>query len=263
MSLPFDEIGDGVYRRRYEALDQNIGIILGAVGALVIDTRSVPSHGEEIARDLSRLTSLPVNWVINTHWHWDHVLGNSVFAGAEIWGHRRCREVMESDPEAIKAAAQSWLGESIVAELEQTTVVPPTTVFDTDVEMNLGDRVVRLLYRGKGHTDADLTVRVDDIVFVGDLLEEGAPPVFGDGYPLQWPDTIAAHLADKPPRVTVPGHGDVMHRDAVNTQIEELREVARRCLAANTEDELDLADAPFPDEAMRSAMARSLLERGQ
>ncbi len=260
MPALFDEIGDGVYRRRYAVLDQNIGIVLGRAGVLVIDTRSVPTHGEGIARDLAGLTSLPVRWVINTHWHWDHVLGNSVFADSEIWGHRRCREVMESDPEGIKAAAADWLPES-VAELEQTVVVPPTTIFETNVAMDLGDRVVRLLYRGKGHTDADVTVRVGDVVFAGDLLEEGAPPVFGDGYPLQWPDTITAHLAN-PPRLTVPGHGDVMDGDAVNGQIEELRDVARRCAAATTADELDLVGAPYPDEVMRAALERSLLERG-
>ena len=211
--------------------------------------------------DLAGLTSLPVRWVINTHWHWDHVLGNSVFSRAEIWGHQRCHEVMESDPEAIKAAAHSWLPESLTVELEQTVVVPPTTIFESNVAIDLGDRIVRLLYRGKGHTDADITVRVDDVVFAGDLLEEGAPPVFGDGYPLQWPDTITAHLAN-PPRITVPGHGDVMDQDAVTGQIEELREVARRCAAATTAAELDLVGAPYPHEAMRSAMDRSLLERG-
>ena len=169
--------------------------------------------------------------------------------------------MMEADPEAIKAAAVGWLSDDLVAELEQTVVVPPTTMFERNVAMDLGDRVVRLLYRGKGHTDADITVRVGDVVFAGDLLEEGAPPVFGDGYPLQWPDTITDHLAD-PPRITVPGHGDVMDKDAVNTQIEELHDVARRCAAATTVEGLDLAGAPYPDEVMRSAMERSLLERG-
>jgi glyoxylase-like metal-dependent hydrolase (beta-lactamase superfamily II) len=259
--MPFDEIGDGVYRRRYEALDQNIGIVLSSTGVLVIDTRSVPSHGDEIAADLAGLTSLPVRWVINTHWHWDHVLGNSVFSEAEIWGHRRCHEVMRSDAEGIKAAAKSWLSDGYDAELEQTVVVPPSTIFETNVAMDLGDRVVRLLYRGKGHTDADITVRVGDVVFAGDLLEEGSPPVFADGYPLQWPDTITAHLAN-PPRLTVPGHGDVMDGEAVKGQIEELREVARRCAAVTTVEELDLVGAPYPDEVMRSAMDRSLLERG-
>ena len=261
MSVPFDEIGDGVYRRRYEVLDQNIGIVLGEGGVLVIDTRSVPSHGEEIVADLAGLTPLPVRWVINTHWHWDHVLGNSVFGEAEIWGHQRCHEVMQADPAAIKAAAHGWLTDELNAELEQTAVVPPTTIFEANVAMDLGDRIVRLLYRGKGHTDADITVRVGDIVFAGDLLEEGAPPVFGDGYPLQWPDTITAHMAN-PPRVTVPGHGDVMDGGAVATQIEELRDVARRCENATTADELELAGAPYPEEVMRSAMDRSLLERG-
>lgn len=258
MSVPFDEIGDGVYRRRYELLDQNIGVVLGSGGALVIDTRSVPSHGREIADELGGLTSMPVMWVINTHWHWDHVLGNSVFGDAEIWGHRRCREVMEADPAAIKAPAVNWLGEGAAAELDETIVVPPTSTFDTEVAIDLGDRVVRLCYRGKGHTDADLTVRVDDVLFAGDLLEEGVPPYFGDSYPLQWPGTMAAQLSDDQPRVAVPGHGDVMGPAAVAGQIEELGDVARRCGAAATVDDLDLAGAPYPEEVMRLAMARTL-----
>ena len=45
-------------------------------------------------------------------------------------------------------------------------------------------------------------------------------------------------------------------------EIEELRDVARRCAAAGTAEELDLAGAPYPDEVMRAAMDRSLLERG-
>jgi glyoxylase-like metal-dependent hydrolase (beta-lactamase superfamily II) len=258
LATPFDEVGDRVYRRRYPLLDQNIGVVLGSSGALVIDTRSVPSHGREIADELRDLTALPVMWVINTHWHWDHVLGNSVFGEAEIWGHRRCREVMASDPEAIKAPVVDWLGEGAAGEVDQTTVVPPTSVFDHEVAIDLGDRVVELWYRGKGHTDADLTVRVDDVLFAGDLLEEGVPPYFGDSYPLQWPETMAAHASDDPPRLAVPGHGDVMDSAAVAEQIEELQEVARRCAAARTAGELEMVGAPYPEDVMRLAMARTL-----
>ncbi|MCP3973966.1 MAG: MBL fold metallo-hydrolase, partial [bacterium] len=55
MPHPFDEVGDRIFRRRYEALDQNIGIIVGEEGVAVIDTRSAPSHAAEVAADLRRL----------------------------------------------------------------------------------------------------------------------------------------------------------------------------------------------------------------
>lgn len=260
MPVPFDEIGDRVFRRRYEVLDQNIGVIVGEEAVAVIDTRSTPSHGGEIAADLAALTSLPVQWVINTHWHWDHVLGNSAFAEAEFWGHRRCREVMLDEPDAIKASAQRWLGDE-AAEVDKVTLIAPSKVFEQDAEMDLGGRTVHLAFRGRGHTDADVTIRVDDVLFAGDLLEEGAPPAYGDAYPRQWPVTVASHLVDQP-RLVVPGHGDVMDAAAVNTQIAELRDVARRCAAASSEADLDLAGSPYPPEVMTLAYARSVLESG-
>jgi len=258
MGNPFDEVGDGIFRRRYEVLDQNVGVIIGDGGVVVIDTRSAPSHAEEIAKDLATVTPLPVLWVINTHWHWDHVLGNLAFAAAEFWGHRRCRQVMLEEPEAIRAAAKRWLG-SAAEEVDAVDLIAPTNVFDQDAVMDLGGRTVQLAYRGKGHTDADVTVRVDDVLFAGDLLEEGAPPAFGDAYPRQWPITVASHLVDAP-RLVVPGHGDVMEAAAVATQVSELHEVARRCTAAASAADLDLTGAPYPDEVMELAFARSLLE---
>lgn len=255
----FDEIGDGIYRRRYEVLDQNIGVVLGQDAVAVIDTRAAPSYAHEIVADLATLTTLPVGWVINTHWHWDHVLGNAVFKSAEVWGHRRCRDVMLDDPDAIKESAQRWLGDG-AAELDQVDVIAPSMVFERDTVVDLGERPLHLAYRGKGHTDADVTVSVDDVLFAGDLLEEGAPPAFGDAYPQEWPATISSHLETRP-RIVVPGHGDVMDGAAVATQIAELRDVARRCAAATSEDDLDLDGAPYPAEVMRLAYARSVTER--
>ncbi|MCP3973744.1 MAG: MBL fold metallo-hydrolase [bacterium] len=259
MPHPFDEVGDGIFRRRYEVLDQNIGIVLGEEAVAVIDTRSIPSHADEIAADLRRLTALPVGWVVNTHWHWDHVLGNSSFAAAEFWGHQRCREVMLEEPEAIKAAAHRWLGDA-AAELDGIDLVAPGKVFTRDAVLDLGGRKVELAYRGKGHTDADVTVRIGDVLFAGDLLEEGAPPAYGDSYPQQWPDTIAEHLSYAP-RLVVPGHGDVMEPNAVATQVVELRDVARRCAAAASEADLDFQGAPYPTDVIKLAFARSVTEQ--
>ena len=261
MSLIFEEVGDAIYRRRYEFLDQNIGVILGGDGVLVVDTRSVPSHAEEIAAELRAFTPLPVSWVVNTHWHWDHVLGNSIFAGAEIWGHTRCQEVMRDDPEYVRAGASRGLGEGLAAEVATAEIVPPGRTFDRNIDLDIGGRIVHLAYRGLGHTDADLTLAVDDVLFAGDLLEEGAPPAFGDSYPLRWPDTVESHVAEKP-RLIVPGHGDVMTAGDAAGQVEELYEVSRRCRAAATEAELDLVGAPYPDDVMKLAFNRARAERG-
>lgn len=256
MAVGFEEIGDGVFRRRYAALDQNIGLVVGGDGALILDTRSLPKHAHELAADVAAVTSQPVRWVVNSHWHWDHVLGNSVFATADLWGHQRCREVMLSDPDGLVAASRASFGD-LANDLTTADVVPPANVFTELATLDLGDRSVELLFRGKGHTDSDVVVVAGDVLFAGDLLEEGAPPYFGDGYPSEWPATVERHLKPEP-RVVVPGHGDVMTLAAASDQLDQLSDVAARCAAAATEAELELAGAPFPDDVMLTAFARDL-----
>ncbi len=61
---------------------------------LVIDTRASHREADELIDEIEAFTNLPVAWLVNTHWHWDHAFGNSRFPGAEIWGHRLCREAL-------------------------------------------------------------------------------------------------------------------------------------------------------------------------
>jgi glyoxylase-like metal-dependent hydrolase (beta-lactamase superfamily II) len=82
----FDQLADGVYRRRYESLDLNVGVVLGEEGALIVDTRASHVEADELLDELRTLTSLPVRWVIDTHWPWDHTFGNARFPGSRDLG---------------------------------------------------------------------------------------------------------------------------------------------------------------------------------
>lgn len=255
----FDQLADGVFRRRYESLDLNVGVVLGEGGALIIDTRASHVEADELLDELGTLTSLPVRWVIDTHWHWDHTFGNARFPAAEIWGHERCRDVMLDRADSMKEDAASWLPDRL-AEFAEVVITPPTRVFDTLARIDLGPIAAELSYHGRGHTDADIVVTVGDVSFMGDLLEEGAPPVFDDGFPISWPGTLesAARIGSA---IIVPGHGDTMDRDSAAEQLEEIRAVAnlaRRCV----EEGLPVADAaalgPYPSEVMISALERAL-----
>ncbi|SRR6266498_3148029 len=88
----WQEVGERVFRRRYPALDLNVGAVLGGDEVLVIDTRSWRAEAEELLRELRALTSLPCRQVLNTHAHFDHCFGNAVFRPAAVWGHQRCAE---------------------------------------------------------------------------------------------------------------------------------------------------------------------------
>ena len=255
----FDQLADGVFRRRFESLDLNVGVVFGEDGILVIDTRASHVEADELRDELRTLTSLPVRWVVDTHWHWDHTFGNARFPEAEIWGHELCRKAMVDLGETMKEDAAAWLPDRL-EEIAEVVITPPTRVFDTVAAIDLGPVVVHMTYHGRGHTDADIVVTVGEVSFMGDLLEEGAPPVFDDGFPMSWPGTLES-AADIGSSIMVPGHGDTLDRVGAAAQLEEIHAVAdlaRRCL----EEGLPVADAaalgPYPPEVMASALKRAL-----
>jgi glyoxylase-like metal-dependent hydrolase (beta-lactamase superfamily II) len=254
----FDELADGVFRRRYESLDLNVGVVIVEDGVLVIDTRASHREADELLSELASLTHDPVRWVIDTHWHWDHTFGNTRFPGAEIWGHDLCRKAMVERGESMKEDAVAWLPDRL-AEIADVVITPPTKVFADETRLELGDTIVAMTYHGLGHTDADIVVRVGEIAFFGDLVEEGAPPVFDDGYPLSWPQTLRSALALDPATI-VPGHGDIMDRDDAVAQLDEIEAVAavaRRFLDEGLPVEEAARLGPYPEEVMASALNRA------
>jgi glyoxylase-like metal-dependent hydrolase (beta-lactamase superfamily II) len=258
------EIGDRVFVRRYRFFDQNIGVILGGDEALVIDTRSTHVQAREILADLRELTRAPVTVVVDTHGHFDHAYGNHVFRPATIWGHARCVGFMARTGEARRARIAAEEPE-IAADLGEVVIDPPDRTFTTEATIEVGGRPVELRYLGRGHTDHDAVVSVPGagVVFAGDLLESGAVPFFGDGFPLDWPAT-AARLATLVEGVVVPGHGDHADRAFAEDQaraIAGLATLARRVGAG----ELTLDEAveatpfeAFPPEAIRRPLERAL-----
>ena len=257
----FDEVADGVFRRRYESMDLNIGVVVSDEGALVVDTRCTHAEADELLRDVRSLTPLPVRWVVDTHWHWDHTFGNARFHGAEVWGHELCRTAMAERGESMKRAAAEWLPQ-FVDDIESVVITPPAKVFSHSARIDLGSKTVSLSYHGPGHTDSDIAISVEghEVVFLGDLVEEGAPPYFDDSYPLEWPGTLRSALAGSN-FLVVPGHGDIMSPAVARQQLEELEAVADLARAC-VEGGAPVADAakrgPYPEDVMVSALTRAL-----
>ncbi len=229
------EVGPGVLVRRHRVLDLNITLVLGDERALVVDTHSHAGYAAELVAAVRSVTRLP--WVVvDTHGHFDHAFGNATFAaeqpGLEIWGHERCRENLEQYGELQRRLTAEWMreaGKTADAQaVEQVEILPPNRVFGTEVRLDLGSRTVRLHHPGRGHTDHDVVVDVPDagVTVAGDLVEEGAPPSFGDAFPLEWPATLDALLVGVQP-VVVPGHGDVVDPAFVAEQREALAQVAQ------------------------------------
>ena len=261
--MAWQEIGDRVFTRRFQFFDQQIGVVLGGRDVLLVDTRSTPAQAREIAAELRELTREPVSVVVDTHWHFDHSFGNSVFRPATIWGHVRAAEQLLRDgPGMIEEVAREL--PEIAAEVREVVIDPPERTFEERATIEVGDRVVELSYHGRAHTDGDIAIVIPDadVLFAGDLLEEGAPPSFGDSFPLEWPATVEQLL----PRATgavVPGHGAIGGRAFVEDQLAAFRRLAELARAVH-EGSLDvdaaIAGSPFGPDTPRTAFARALAQ---
>ncbi len=139
----WDQLAEGVYRRNYEFLDFNVGLVVGADGALVVDTRASKVEAAEILRDVREVTSVPVRWAVDTHWHWDHAFGNSEFTDATIWGHVECSRVLaERGEEAKREVAVRYPDKR--DEFMAVEIRLPDMVFTDEQTLDLGDRTVEL-----------------------------------------------------------------------------------------------------------------------
>jgi len=269
MTTPWTEVGDRVFVRRYRFFDQNIVVVLDRGEALLIDTRTTYAQAREILDDLGALGSPRIALVVNTHGHLDHAFGNRIFRPVPIWGHERCVTMIERTGDLQRESAGTQIP-ALADELAEVELDPPDRTFATRTTIAIGDRAVELAYLGRGHTDNDIVVRVPDadVLCAGDLLENGATPYFGDGYPIDWPVT-AAGLLDLTGRrtVVIPGHGDHAGRAFVEASLAAFRDLA--ALAGRVHGgELDLETAmtiaPYPAASAREPLERAVAQlRGE
>ena len=269
MNGSWREIGDRVFVRRYKFFDQNIVAILGADETLVVDTRTSPGQAEEIKVDLRELKAPPVTVVVDTHGHSDHVFGNHSFRPCQIWGHYLCVPFMRGQSEKARAALMAQMPD-LADDFAKVVVDPPDQTFTDRASVEFGGRQVELHYLGRGHTDNDIVLVAADanVVCAGDLLENGATPFFGDGFPMDWPETAGRLLALIDSKtVVVPGHGDHAGHGFASASFAaftDLATLARQIHAGQLDLEAATASAPYPAESARAPLERALAQlRGE
>ncbi|HEY7042696.1 MAG TPA: MBL fold metallo-hydrolase [Nocardioidaceae bacterium] len=236
----FVEVADRVFVGRYPQWDTTVGLVVGADGLLVVDTRACRRHGVELCDDVRRVApGLPVRWVVNTHEHFDHVMGNAAFEAATIHAHENAAARMVEACDRIKADIRAdpsldpdhpWYTSELLEAVLETEYRLPDETFSSAAAIDLGDRVVELAYPGRGHTSGDIAIRVPDVdvVFAGDLIEQSAPPSYGgDCFPLDWPATLDLVIGMlTPDTVVVPGHGTPVDKAFVQDQRADVSDIA-------------------------------------
>ncbi|MGY5127547.1 MBL fold metallo-hydrolase [Streptomyces nigrescens] len=226
----WEQLGDGVARRRMPGWDETIGVIAGATGVMIVDTGATLRDGADLRRAIRGVLGRGVTHVALTHPHFDHVLGTAAFAGVEVFGAAGLGELLRRGKDVLRHdAMRHGVDRDAAAEAADLLVAPHHHVHD-QLTVELGDRQVLLANVGPGHTAHDLAVLVPgrggdpEIVFCGDLVEESGEPQAGpDALPQRWPGALDRLLAlgGEDARY-VPGHGAVVDARFVRAQRDAL-----------------------------------------
>jgi glyoxylase-like metal-dependent hydrolase (beta-lactamase superfamily II) len=185
----------------------NGGFVIGAAGVAVIDSFASANAAKELLTEIRQRTKQPIRFVINTHYHGDHVGGNGVFtdAGASVVAHRNVRAwihvenlrlIGDKAPESIKTMIQG--------------LTKPSVLHVDGVNLYLGEREIQVRFF-PGHTGGDSVVFVPDagVAFAGDLLWRSAVPNIVDGTTPAWIATLDTLAKTNAQSTFIPGHGDV------------------------------------------------------
>lgn len=239
-------LAEGVYEIQHEP-NGNTTVIVGERQVLVVDSCFLPSAAREDIAQIRKWTDKPVSFLINTHFHNDHNLGNRIymeaFPAVTIIAHVETKRDMdmfgpgslsreertkslivqmqnsgkgpdgkdlsEDDRKQLKDALTQEQG--VINELRGIQFQSATLTFDHDFTIDLGHREVQIEFLGRGNTSGDAVVYLpkEKIVITGDLVVHPIP-YFYDGYPVEWIQTLE-NLAGIDAEIVVPGHGPVMH----------------------------------------------------
>ena len=243
----------------------NIVLVVGTEAAMVVDTGQFPGIARRVVEEIRRITPLPVRHIVNTHWHGDHLLANSVFKeawpAARIVAHSHTIEqaakfysdyatrmpqrlpIIMADmrkrrdaPEASGEERQ-WLdrtldcAERALPEIEVTRYVAPDLVVDLELEVDLGGTKAMIRHLGQGNTPGDLVVWLpkEKVVAVGDMIVHPVPYAIGSQL-APWIRTLA-RVRELGAATLIAGHGPPMRDDRYLRDVETLLESTRGQLA--------------------------------
>jgi quinoprotein relay system zinc metallohydrolase 2 len=185
----------------------NIGFIVGTQCVAVIDTGGSVRTGRALRAAVAEHTPLPICYVINTHVHVDHVLGNVAFKSdkAVYVGHAALAPAVARNKEFF---VRDYAGD-LDAPATVDQIIAPDRLVEHELTLDLGGRQLELRAWPKAHTDCDLTVydARTGTLWTGDLLFRERLPAL-DGSIKGWLSVID-ELARLKVKLVLPGHGSL------------------------------------------------------
>ncbi|HVF91241.1 MAG TPA: MBL fold metallo-hydrolase [Blastocatellia bacterium] len=254
------KVAEGVYVIRHKDAPDgfpqgNTTVIVGDRDVFVVDSCYLPSAAREDIAQIKQLTDKPVRYLLNTHWHYDHTLGNGAYGEAfpmlAIIAHTETRKQIEGynpgwferypkrtatfkamlatgkeeDGRPLTDARKKEISdtlsgrEPVGVEFKGLADRLPNVMFDHDLIIDIGNREVHVKHLGRGNTAGDAIVYLprEKILIAGDLLDHPVP-YLGGGYPSELIATLQS-MALLDAQTIVPGHGGLLRDKAYLTLV--------------------------------------------
>ena len=293
------QIAEGVYVIRHpDAPDTfpqgNTTVVIGEREVLVVDSCYLPSSAREDIEQIRRWTTKPVRYLVNTHWHYDHTMGNGAYAeafpGLAIVAHEEtARQSVGYNPgwfarfpkraDAFRARIDSGKNADgrpltevekkdyekalagvgpVAEEFRKINDRAPTLTFDRGLTIDLGNREVRVMHLGRGNTAGDAVVFLpkERVVVAGDLLDHPVP-YLGGGYPSQLVRTLQ-EMSRLDAETIVPGHGDVLRGEYARAYLKQVTDFIQTVTAQVSREIYRVGNGPQNLEAVREAVLKSV-----
>ena len=233
----------------------NIGVSAGDDGVFIIDDQFAPLT-EKIVAAIRQITSEPVRFVFNTHWHGDHTGGNENLgeAGALIVAHDNVRERMSVEQVLER------IGRPAATEPAAPDGALPVVTFAGDVSFHINDDLLHAFHVEAAHTDGDAIIHFQraNVVHMGDTFFRDRFPFIDTATGGSIDGMIAAAgaalaLMDAETQV-IPGHGPLSSRNDLTAYRDALRTM-RNSVAALKEEGLTLDEIQARRPIRRQAEA--------
>jgi cyclase len=215
-----------------EGAGGNIGVSVGEDGILIVDDQFAPL-AEKIRASLKGLNQGKLRFILNTHWHFDHTGGNSVFGPeASIIAHDNVRKRMSTEQRS------EFFKSTTPASPKQAL---PVITFDQSLTVHFNGEEIRAIHFPQGHTDGDSIIffTKSNVVHLGDDFFSGSFPFVDleSGGSVEGLTKNIAELITKIPADAklIPGHGPLSTLDDLKTyhrMLVETTEIVRQKIAA-------------------------------
>jgi cyclase len=220
------QIGTGLYAYISDNdSSANSTFLVGQEGILVVDTGLNAEEATKLLHAIRQLSSLPVKYIVNTHYHPDHQGGNATVGPTAVvistdFTRARTLDLMKTP------AMQSF------------QFHPANITFQQELTLHLDPYSVQIYFPGKAHTSGDALVYFPEqhAIAMGDLFLNHSSPAMDDGSVASWIQALD-HVLELPVESVVPGHFELATKSELKRFRDYLNDLYQQVLALKKKNE--------------------------